>query len=291
MNNTDLQKQIAELKQQLRRAKEEKMASLEQSETLRLMLMEINDDLVNLLSNSNMGAMCLDLQLRIQSVTPGIQGRFHIRREDIGRPLTDLKSDLLYDKLEQDIKDVIATYNLKEVVFPSNDGRWFNIRISPHRQTDGKIIGVVISMSDITHLKIKEAELQEKSEKIVNVINRSPIVVWNQDTDLRYTWVHNPHPGFDPKEVVGKRDEDLLPPNEAAILKKIKQKVLDTGIGVREKVTTTIQGATYYYDLVVEALTDEKSNVVGISCASMEISKDEYDLLKLKRKNIQGIST
>jgi two-component system CheB/CheR fusion protein len=284
MDNKDLYDRIAQLERQLRTAKEEEKSALERSETLRQMLMEVNNEFLNMLSNSNMGAMCLDLELRIQSVTPGIQELFHIRRQDIGRPLTDLASNLIYDNLAPDARDVIATSELKEVVIPSKNGRWFDMRISPNVLDNGEVIGVVISLADITHLKTKESELTDKSERILNTINRSPIVVWNQDTHLRYTWIHNPHPDFNPNDVIGKTDDEMLPPDEATILKKIKQKVLDTGIATRDKVTTTIQGTTYYYDLSVQPLTDEKANVVGISCASMEISKDEYDLLKPKRK-------
>jgi len=284
MQDEELLARIAELERQLRVAKEEQQVSFEKAETLRQMFMEVNDELFDLLSNSNIGAMCLDLEMRIESVTPGIQEHFHIRRDDIGRPLTDLASNLIYEDLAPDIKEVIASANLKEVVIPSKDGRWFNMRISPHLDADGKIVGVVISLTDITHLKTREEEIKDRSENVLTAIKRSPIVVWNQDTHLRYTWVINSHAGFNPADVIGKTDMELLPHHEAEHLTEIKQRVLDTGVGAREKVTTTIQGVTYYYDLVVEALTDENSNVVGISCASLEMSKEEYHLLKTKQQ-------
>lgn len=282
MDNAALQRRIAELERQLRRAKEEQVNATEQANTLQQMLLAAKHELTDLLSNSNIGAMCLDEHLRIESFTPGIQEHFHIRNEDVGRPLTDLASNLIYPELADDIHDVIAGAPVKEVVIPSKDERWFNMRISPHLQTDGSRLGVVLSLADVTHLTARQTQLMESSEHILTVIKNSPIAVWNQDRDLRYTWLHNPHPGFKQQDVLGKTDDELLLPEEAAVLKKIKQKVLDTGIGSRDKVSTTIKGETYYYDLVVEALTDESSNIVGISCASVAISEEEYHLFKNK---------
>ncbi len=95
--------------------------------------------------------------------------------------------------------------------------------------------------------------------------------------ELRYTWIHNPHPEFKPEETIGKKDEELLPLEDAANLTRIKLNVLETGVGMREKVRTTIKENSYYCDLTVEPLLDSNSNIVGISCTSMEISKNAYE--------------
>lgn len=76
--------------------------------------------------------------------------------------------------------------------------------------------------------------------------------------------------------MLGKKDEELLPAKDAVKLTNIKQQVLDTGVGMRENVTTTIQGKPYEYDLVVEQMLDSNSNIIGNSCASMEIANNLY---------------
>ena len=63
-----------------------------------------------------------------------------------------------------------------------------------------------------------EEELRESEERFRVALKGSPIVVWNQDKELRYTWIHNPHPGFEAEETIGKTDEQLLPPDDAARL-------------------------------------------------------------------------
>ena len=135
------------------------------------------------------------------------------------------------------------------------------------------VCSIMIAVADITKLKQMENNLVANADRLMGVINNSPIVVWNQDRELRYIWIYNPHPGFVAKEVLGKKDEELLPARDAAKLTNIKQQVLDTGVGMRENVRTTIQGKPYEYDLVVEPMLDSNSNIIGISCASMEITK------------------
>jgi two-component system, chemotaxis family, CheB/CheR fusion protein len=283
MNNKNIRQQtgtkdqrINELERELHKAEEDRIVAIEQSKTLQQQLTIIQNGLGKLLDSSQTGAMFLDPQLHILSVTPGIQKYFNILPGDIGRPISDLVHNLLYDTLEHDVKQVIATSVLIEIVIASKDEHWFNMRILPHSTGSGVINGVMITMAEITNLKKIEFELRDSGDKLLAAIRKSPIVVWNQDIELRYTWVHNPHPSFKSEQTIGKKDEDLLPPEEAEKLTTIKQTVLDTGIGMRKKVRTTIKGEPYYYDLTVEPLFDSKSSIVGISCTSMEISKTAY---------------
>jgi PAS domain S-box-containing protein len=90
---------------------------------------------------------------------------------------------------------------------------------------------------------------------------------------LRYTWVYNPHPGFDQRQFLGKTDADLLPAEDAANLTEIKRRVLVTGEIAREEVRTTINGQTFFYDLCAEPLRDANGNIVGVTCVTLEITE------------------
>ena len=274
---TKERQRIAELERELCKAREDRILATEQAETLQRILTATHEELGSLLTSSETGAMFLDQQLHIKSATPGIQQHFNILPCDIGRPITDMVSNLLYDTLEHDVKQVIATLALKEIVISSKDEKWFNMRIIPHSTASGVIDGVMVTLTNITKLKNTHDRLRDSGDKLLAAINQLPIVVWNQDMDLRYTWIHNPHPAFNAADTIAKQDEDLLPPEDAANLVRIKRKVLDTGVGVREKVRTTIEGQHYYYDLTVEPLLESHSRIIGISCASMQISKNTYD--------------
>jgi two-component system CheB/CheR fusion protein len=88
----------------------------------------------------------------------------------VGRPITDLASDLLYPELVTDAREVLQKLGFTEKPITAHDGRWFTVRIMPYRTLDDRIDGVVITFADITVAKKLEAQLREKHavlEKLV----------------------------------------------------------------------------------------------------------------------------
>ena len=273
---------LAKLKRDFHFAEKKLLASIERSKTLQETLLSFEDEMSSLLTSSGIGAMCLDKQLYIKSATPYMQKLFNITPADVGRPITDLRSNLIYETLDQDVNQVIDLQVPLENVVQSKGGRWFNVRILPLLKAGDVVDSIMFTVADISKLKQIENRFLTDTNRVMSVINNSPIVVWNQDMELRYTWIHNPNLGFVSQEVIGKKDEDLLPAMEALNLTNIKRQVLDTGVGMRQNVRTSIKGEPFYYDLVIEPMYDSNSKVIGISCASMEISEQIY---KLKNQN------
>ncbi len=100
--------------------------------------------------------------------------------------------------------------------------------------------------------------------------------MFNQDRDLRYTWVYNPHPGLFSADAVGKTDEDLLPPAVAAELTAAKRLVLETGTGNTVEVTTTLDGRSICYDLHIEPLREGPGKIAGITGISVDITERKH---------------
>jgi phosphoserine phosphatase RsbU/P len=105
-----------------------------------------------------------------------------------------------------------------------------------------------------------------------DALANSQVVLFTQDLDLRYTWIFNPHLDFTPDHVLGKTDSELLPAEDARILTRIKSEVLASGQAVRETVRTTRDGSPSYYDLVVEPQRDALGSIVGVVCASTDVT-------------------
>lgn len=123
----------------------------------------------------------------------------------------------------------------------------------------------------IERQRIEEA-LRQSEERFRVALKNSPIVVFNQDKELRYTWVYNTSPGFINEEILGKRDLDLTTAADAQLIFDIKQRVLSTGIGIRKEVSITTAQGIRYFDLTVEPLRNEAQEVIGVTCASIDIS-------------------
>src|SRR5262249_54925004 len=132
-----------------------------------------------------------------------------------------------------------------------------------------RAIGVNI---DITKQKKADEALRRSEERFRVALQKSPISVFNQDRDLRYTWIYNPHPHWE-HDVLGKNDEEVLGAKKAGVLSELKKKVLKTGVTVREDVALPQNGRRYVFDMTIEPLFDEKQEIVGITGASIDIAR------------------
>jgi two-component system CheB/CheR fusion protein len=121
-----------------------------------------NNDMKNLLNSTDIATLFLDNQLNIRRFTTQATKIIKLIAGDIGRPITDLASDLLYPELPADAREVLEKLGVSEKPVNASDGRWFTVRIMPYRTLDDHIDGVVITFADITTAKTLEAELREK---------------------------------------------------------------------------------------------------------------------------------
>ncbi|MFP4394326.1 MAG: PAS domain S-box protein [Anaerolineales bacterium] len=140
---------------------------------------------------------------------------------------------------------------------------------------DGFAVDVTKRKRAENALQKQTRALQESQQRIEKILAASQTVIFEQDRDLRYTKIHNPHTSFTTKaeNVLGKTDDGMLPPEDAARLTEIKRKALQSGDRQREDVQTTIDGKVYYYDLLVEPLVDDDGQVIGVTCAAKNITE------------------
>lgn len=150
--------------------------------------------------------------------------------------------------------------------------RWFLSRAIPVHDDQGQVVRWFGTNTDITELRRTELALQQTTERLNVALKSAPITLFYQDTDLRYTWIYKPSPNLTGEEVLGRRDEDLLDSESAAELIRLKQQVLDTGVGLREEVKIARSGQTRYYDLTIDPVWDEHNITVGVACAAVDIS-------------------
>ncbi|MHB0938506.1 MAG: PAS domain-containing protein [Armatimonadota bacterium] len=115
--------------------------------------------------------------------------------------------------------------------------------------------------------------LQESRTRLELIIANSPDIIFEQDRDLRYTWIGNPAPPLTPADVLGKRDEDLFPPLEAVRLTRLKQRILETGESIQEVFALSPGGITRYYDAVYVPRLDDRGCVVGVLGYTREITE------------------
>jgi chemotaxis methyl-accepting protein methylase len=122
-----------------------------------------NNDMKNLLNSTDIATVFLDNDLRLRRFTLQAKTIVKFIPSDVGRPFTDLASDLIYPALVSDAHEVLRTLVFSERSITTGDGRWFTVRIMPYRTMDNRIDGVVITFADITAAKKLEASLRERN--------------------------------------------------------------------------------------------------------------------------------
>ena len=135
-------------------------------------LSRANNDMNNLLADSGFATVLVDHQLRILCFTPAATKFINLIQDDIGRPLSDIVSNLTgYGNLGVVTQSVLDTLVPKEAHVQTAEGRWYTMRIQPYRAPDNVIKGVALTFMDITAAR----KLQEESEghKGIHVSNEA----------------------------------------------------------------------------------------------------------------------
>jgi len=158
-------------------------------------------------------------------------------------------------------------------------------RVPEHRRRGGRNDRSVIERAERALRRERQATeaLRVSEERFRTVLKGSPIVVFTQDEDLRYTWIHNPVMGLSAEDILGRRDIDLFSREEAEALDAIKREVLQTGVGVRREARFHKDSIEQFFDLTVEPLHDVSGVVVGVTCAAVDITERKWATLALRR--------
>jgi two-component system, chemotaxis family, CheB/CheR fusion protein len=162
--------------EELQSTNEELMTSKEEMQSLNEELQTVNaellakvdelsrtsNDMKNLLNSTDIATLFLDKDLNVRRFTTQATKIIKLIPGDVGRPITDLATDLLYPELTDDGRAVLQTLASVEKPVITKDGRWFTVRIMPYRTLDDRIDGLVITFADITGSKTLETELRDQ---------------------------------------------------------------------------------------------------------------------------------
>jgi PAS domain S-box-containing protein len=151
--------------------------------------------------------------------------------------------------------------------------RWIMARGLPRFDTDGRFLGYTGICVDITERKEADEELRLNEERLRVVLNGSPITVMTVDSELRYTWVHNPQAGFDIGQMVGKRDDELFPLEMAKPFIDFKREVLAKKAPLRRELNFSWNGIFERYDMRGEPLRDVDGDVIGMTIVAINITE------------------
>jgi two-component system CheB/CheR fusion protein len=167
-------------------------------------LARANNDMKNLLDSTDIATLFLDNALCVRRFSSETSKVTRLIPGDVGRPISDIASALLYPELTEDARQVLRTLVQVERQISTPDGDWFAVRILPYRMLDNMIDGVVITFVDITGIKQTEELLRKAIElhRLAVVVRDAHdaitvqdmdgrIIAWNPGAVRMYGWSEN----------------------------------------------------------------------------------------------------
>ena len=182
------------------------------------------------------------------------------------------------DGIHAALSDLSRTHWDDEYRFRKADGAYATVldRGFVLRNERGQAIRMIGAMLNITERRQAEDALRVNEARLRVALDATPVVVFNQDRELRYTWIYNSKLAVPAEQFLGKTDTDLLPAEAAVSLTAIKRQVLESGEGTRRRVQANIYGKPTPCDLIVEPLRDDSGSIIGITGASIEVTDQQH---------------
>jgi two-component system CheB/CheR fusion protein len=181
-------------------------------------LSRANNDMNNLLAGTGVGTVFVNHDLRISRFTPAATQVINLIGGDVGRPLEHVVSNLIgYDRLVDDVSQVIATLLPREAEVQVKAGPWFLMRIRPYRTIENLIEGAVITLVDITERKRAEQALRRSESRLNAFVQLAYAGVSEVDLDGNMLFVNDrlcEMLGYSRDELLRKRLADITDPDD-----------------------------------------------------------------------------
>ncbi|MGK0463146.1 MAG: PAS domain S-box-containing protein [Candidatus Azotimanducaceae bacterium] len=279
-SNEELQSTNEELQstnEELTTSKEEMQSLNEELQTVNTELQSkvedlswVNNDMENLLNSTEIATVFLNDALHVRRFTDHATHLFKLIPSDVGRPLSDVVTQLEYAGLQADAREVLRTLVFIEKQVATKDGRWFKVRIMPYRTQDNVIDGVVITFLEVSSARLAENQLFSSRQMLRTVLDNIPQRVFWKDRDSVYLGCNRFFAEdcgqTDPAALVGKTDSDIYPTVAADLYRAGDRQVMESGQSklMFDEQQVMANGSTRWLTISKIPLYDTDGQVVAI---------------------------
>ncbi|HSL78013.1 MAG TPA: HWE histidine kinase domain-containing protein [Pseudolabrys sp.] len=115
--------------------------------------------------------------------------------------------------------------------------------------------------------------LRARFARYETALRGSQVTVYTQDRDLRYMSISNSMLGRSAEAMLGCTDSEILAGDGAAAIVAVKREVLATGEAKRAEIPLEDARGIRWHDLHIEPLRNETNEIVGLICASVDVTE------------------
>jgi len=149
-------------------------------------LLETNDDLNNYFRSNVNGQLFINNDLQLMKFSPGTVKQINLLETDIGRPLSNISTNIKFETIIDDIKKVLIDGSIISKEIETNNGRWYQIMTMPYvQQSDQKTNGAIVTFNDITELKTIQQELNVSNMILGMAIESTEMGTWSIDVQTK----------------------------------------------------------------------------------------------------------
>jgi two-component system CheB/CheR fusion protein len=108
---------------------------------------------------------------------------FSLIDRDVGRPITELASQLNCAGLSEDCRQVLDSLERREREVSTREGQWFSVDLRPYRTSENVIEGVVITFTNVTARKQAETARQAAQNFAACLMETisEPVILLNEE--------------------------------------------------------------------------------------------------------------
>jgi two-component system CheB/CheR fusion protein len=246
----------------------------------------VNTELENLQNSTGFSLVLLDQELRLQRYNKEAASVFGFSVHTLGKTISGLVLP---------VAEVLKTAQMamsdgiKRQQQTSFNGKHYNVICYPYTSRDQSLGGVIITFIDETELITAQHEIQSSQERMVAMMQNSPMQISVKNTAGQYQFVNKAFEsmfGLKQNDVIGKSDTQVFPEPVSALFEKLHFDVLHKKMLVEAEECISIGGQQHWFSFICYPINDEHGSVMAVCSQSTDITERlqaNEKLLKLSR--------
>lgn len=144
-------------------------------------LIQLNNDINNLLKNTEIGAIYIDNNLKIRKITPFVSKITNIIQSDVGRSIDHIAVMKSYESMLSDIYKVLENLQPINKEILNKDGKIYFTSIRPYRSENNSVEGILVTFMDITSRKNEAEKANIEKQRLNQAMEISNMALWEWD--------------------------------------------------------------------------------------------------------------
>ncbi|BAZ27717.1 integral membrane sensor hybrid histidine kinase [Cylindrospermum sp. NIES-4074] len=169
----------------------------------------------------------------------------------------------------------------------NGSGKWVRSLIRPWQMASGEIGGIMIFSENITERKQVEEALRQSNTLLSSILESTPDIIVVKDRQGRHVALNSNLANFfgkQMKEIIGKVDSELLPPEVGQAIMEKDRQIITTGVTETYEEESVNEDNTRNTFLTTKApWRDADGNILGIIATTRNITA-VYDELRLRKQ-------